>query len=84
MKEVKPLVVDETLKTKKYTSSDGTVRHIKDGKLHNWEGPALITPEGKEEYFINGVQHTKDSHKKARKDGVGLPWYKSGVAKQRF
>jgi len=84
MKEVKPLVVDETLKTKKYTSSDGTVRHIKDGKLHNWEGPALITPEGKEEYFINGTQHTKDSHKKARKDGVGLPWYKSGVTKQRF
>jgi hypothetical protein len=84
MKEVKPLVVDETLKTKKYTSSDGTVRYMKDGKLHNWEGPALITPEGKEEYFINGTQHTKDSHKKARKDGVGLPWYKSGVAKQRF
>ncbi len=84
MKEVKPLVVDETLKTKKYISPDGTVRHIKDGKLHNWEGPALITPEGKEEYYINGVQHTKDSHKKARKDGVGLPWYKSGVAKQRF
>jgi hypothetical protein len=84
MKEVKPLVVDETLKTKKYTSTDGTVRYMKDGKLHNWEGPALITPEGKEEYFINGTQHTKDSHKKARKDGVGLPWYKSGVAKQRF
>ena len=84
MKEVKPLVVDETLQTKKFTSPDGTVRYIKDGKLHNWEGPALITPEGKEEYYINGTQHTKDSHKKARKDGVGLPWYKSGVAKQRF
>lgn len=84
MKEVKPLVVDETLKTKKYTSTDGTIRYMKDGKLHNWEGPALITPEGKKEYFINGTQHTKDSHKKARKDGVGLPWYKSGVAKQRF
>jgi len=84
MKEVKPLVVDKTLQTKKFTSPDGTVRYIKDGKLHNWEGPALITPEGKEEYYINGVQHTKDSHKKARKDGVGLPWYKSGVAKQRF
>ena len=84
MKEVKPLVVDETLQTKKFTSPDGIVRHIKDGKLHNWEGPALITSEGKEEYYINGVQHTKDSHKKARKDGVGLPWYKSGVAKQRF
>ena len=76
--------IDPTLQTKKYTSPDGTVRYIKDGKLHNWEGPALITPEGKEEYFINGTQHAKDSWKKARKDGVGLPWYKSSVAKARF
>jgi len=32
MKEVKPLVVDETLQTKKFKSPDGTVRHIKNGK----------------------------------------------------
>jgi hypothetical protein len=76
--------IDPTFQTKKYTSLDGTVRHMKDGKLHNWEGPALVTSEGKEEYFINGFQHTKDSWKKARKDGVGLPWYKSSVAKARF
>ncbi len=44
----------------------------------------LIHPDGKEEYFINGFEHTKDSWKKARKGGDGLPWYKSGVAKQRF
>ncbi len=36
-----------------------------------------------EEYYINGTQHSKDSHKKAKKDGVGLPWYKSSVAKAR-
>lgn len=76
--------IDPTFQTKQYTSPDGTIRHIKDGKLHNWEGPALITPEGTEEYYINGALHTKDSWKKARKDGVGLPWYKSGVAKSRF
>jgi hypothetical protein len=78
------MAIDPTFQTKQFTSPDGTIRHIKDGKLHNWEGPALITPDGKEEYFINGTQHTKDSWKKARKDGVGLPWYKSGVAKSRF
>ena len=83
-KEIKKFEMDQTLQVKKYTSTEGVVRYMKDGKLHNWEGPALITPEGKKEYFINGTQHTKDSHKKARKDGVGLPWYKSGVAKQRF
>lgn len=76
--------IDPTLQVKKYTSPDGTVRYIKDNKLHNWDGPALIHPDGKEEYFINGTQHTKDSHKKAKKDGVGLPWYKSSVAKARF
>ena len=73
--------VDATLQTKKFTSTDGTIRYMKDGKLHNWEGPAIITPEGKEEYFINGTQHTKDSWKKARKDGVGLPWFKSSIGK---
>jgi hypothetical protein len=76
--------IDPTLQVKKYTSPDGTVRYVKDGKLHNWDGPALITPEGREEYYINGTQHSKDSHKKAKKDGVGLPWYKSSVAKARF
>jgi hypothetical protein len=75
--------IDPTFQTKQYTSPDGTIRHIKDGKLHNWEGPALITPEGKEEYYINGTQHTKDSHKKAKKDGVGLPWFKSGLGQAR-
>jgi len=75
--------IDPTFQTKQYTSPDGTIRHIKDGKLHNWEGPALITPEGKEEYYINGTQHTQDSHKKAKKDGVGLPWFKSGLGQAR-
>ena len=83
-KEVKKFEIDQSLQVKKYTSTDGIVRYMKDGKLHNWEGPAVIHPDGKEEYFINGNEHTKDSWKKAKKSGVGLPWYKSGVAKQRF
>ena len=71
-------------KTRTFTSTDGRTITYFDGKLHNWDGPALITPEGREEYYINGTQHSKDSHKKAKKDGVGLPWYKSSVAKARF
>ena len=31
--------------TKKLTKTDGTIAYIWDGKLHNWDGPALI-PEG--------------------------------------
>jgi hypothetical protein len=31
--------------SKKLTTADGTIMYTFDGKLHNWEGPALI-PEG--------------------------------------
>jgi len=64
-------------------SPDGTIRYIKDNKLHNTEGPALIHPNGKEEYYINGFQLSKDNYKKRKKEGSGLPWYKSGAAKAR-
>jgi hypothetical protein len=75
---------DPTLQTKRYKSTDGTIRYLKDSKLHNWDGPAIIHPDGKEEYFINGSSFSKDDWKKAKKDGIGLPWYKSSVAKARF
>ena len=62
--------VDPTLQVKSFKSPDGTIRYMKDGKLHNWEGPAVVHPDGKEEYFINGFEHTKDGWKKAKKAGV--------------
>jgi hypothetical protein len=68
---------------KRYTSTDGIVRFIKDGKLHNADGPALIYPDGKEEYHMNGFLYTKDEFKKRKKEGEGLPWYKSGTSKIR-
>ena len=68
---------------KRFKSSDGTIRYVKDGKLHNADGPALIHPDGKEEYYLNGIFLTKDDYKKRKKEGVGLPWYKSGAAKMR-
>jgi hypothetical protein len=33
--------------SRRLVKSDGTVAMTWDNKLHNWEGPALITPEGK-------------------------------------
>lgn len=68
---------------RKIKSPDGTIRYIKDGKLHNADGPAVVYPDGKEEYHFNGLQYTKDDFKKLKKDSVGLPWYKSGAAKTR-
>ena len=69
--------------TKRLKSPDGTVRYIRDGKLHNAEGPALIHPNGKEEYYLNGFMFSKDDYKKRKQEGNGLPFYKSGAAKSR-
>ena len=75
---------DPKFQIKCLKSTDGTIRYVREGKLHNPDGPAVIHPDGKEEYFINGSSFTQDAWKKAKKDANGLPWYKSGVAKTRF
>lgn len=68
---------------KKYKSPDGTIRFIKDNKLHNADGPALIHPNGKEEYYLNGILLTKDDFKKRKKESTGLPFYKQSGNKMR-
>lgn len=70
-------------KVKQIKSPDGTVRHIKDNKLHNAEGPAVVYPDGREEYYLNGILYTKDQFKKLKKAESGLPWYKNGSTKTR-
>lgn len=71
--------------TKKYTSPDGTIRYIKDGKLHNFDGPALI-PEGnmrKAEYFVFGIPYTLEQFKEIKRHNNGVPFYKQSGFKQR-
>jgi hypothetical protein len=75
--------IDPTLQIKRVKSPDGVIRYIKDKKLHNPDGPAVIYPDGKEEYYLNGILYTQDAHKKAKKDTTGLPWYKNGSTKTR-
>ncbi len=73
-------------KSKKVTTSDGTIMYTFNGKLHNWEGPALI-PEGnmkKREYYLNGIKHSEPEYKDALRRREGLPWYKGSGAKARF
>jgi hypothetical protein len=65
---------------------DGTKAITFNGKLHCWDGPALI-PEGDEskaEYYIYGIQYTKDQWKAALRDHNGLPWYKLMSTQTRF
>jgi len=72
--------------SRKITTADKTVMYMFDGKLHNWEGPALI-PQGdnrKREYYLNGIKMTQEQWKEALKGREGLPWYKGSGAKARF
>lgn len=72
-------------KSKKLRTPEGTIAYYWDGKLHNWEGPALI-PEGNNrlrEYYIYGIKHTEEEWKEARRSGKGMPWYKDPRFKAR-
>ena len=72
--------------SRKITTADGTIMYMFDGKLHNWEGPALI-PEGnnrKREYYLNGIKMSEAEYKDALRRREGLPWYKGSSANARF
>jgi hypothetical protein len=65
--------------SKRLKKVDGTIAYIWDGKLHNWEGFALI-PEGiekKGEYHLYGIKMSKGDWNEARKQREGLPYYKN-------
>ena len=66
-------------KSRKLKQADGTIAYTWDGKLHNWEGHALI-PEGKKklgEYYLYGIKHSKDEWNEIKQQREGLPWYKN-------
>jgi len=72
---------DKYKQSKRLRKADGTIAYVFDGKLHNWEGPALI-PEGNErkrEYYLHGIQYTEEGWKEARRNREGLPWYKTSM-----
>jgi len=74
---------NEWPKSQRLKKADGTIAYIWDGKLHNWEGPALI-PEGNErkaEYHLYGIKFSKEDHKEAIRNQTGLPWYKQPAPK---
>ena len=64
---------------------DGTIAFAWEGKLHNWDGPALI-PQGNKrlrEYYIHGIQYSEEAWNELRRDRQGLPWYKNPAYKER-
>ena len=69
--------------TRRLIKTDGTVAYVWEGKLHSWEGPALI-PEGNEkkrEYYLYGIPYSEEDHKEAIRNQTGLPWYKQPAPK---
>jgi hypothetical protein len=68
---------------KKMKTGDKTIIYYLDGKMHNWEGPALI-PQGNKrlaEYYLFGIKHTKEQWEEKKKDVNGQPFYKSAAGK---
>ena len=69
--------------SKRLKKADGTIAVVWEGRLHNWDGPALI-PEGNEkkaEYYIYGIKYSKEEHKDRIRQQTGLPWYKKPAPK---
>ena len=55
--------------SKRLKKADGTIAVVWEGRLHNWDGPALI-PEGNErkaEYYLYGMQKTTEEWKEMKK-----------------
>ena len=65
-------------KSRKVRKEDGTIMYLWGRQLHNWEGPALIHIENKiADYYVYGIKFSKDKWLDAKKDQVGLPFWKS-------
>jgi hypothetical protein len=73
-------------KSRRLTKPDGTVAYTWDGKLHNWDGPALL-PEGKRknaEYYLYGMQKTKEEWNEMKSQREGIPFYKNQSMKSQL
>ena len=72
--------------SKRLKKVDGTIAYVWDGKLHNWEGHALI-PEGiekKGEYHLYGIKMSKEEWTEKRRQREGLPYYKNQSMKSKL
>jgi hypothetical protein len=61
--------------TRRLKSPDGILRIIFDNKLHSWEEAALQYPKDmkkKDEYYLYGIQYTKDEWLEQRRDRNGV------------
>jgi len=73
--------------TRSITTPDGITISFFDNKLHNWNGPALKYPSSmkkKAEYYLYGIQQTREDWMEFRKDRSGVPPEKNPQVQSRF
>lgn len=71
------------METRQIKTADGTIIHYWNGKIHNWEGAAVI-PQGKlsqSEYYLFGIKYSKEQWQEAKKDVNGEPFEHTSVGK---
>jgi len=73
--------------TRSITTPDGITISFFDNKLHNWNGPAIKYPSSmkkKAEYYLYGIQQTREDWMEFRKDRSGVPPEKNPQVQSRF
>lgn len=79
--------VKEDWSTRSITTPDGITISFFNNKLHNWNGPAIKYKDGskrKAEYYLYGIQRTKDDWLEFRRDRNGVPPDKNPQVQSRF
>jgi len=79
--------VKEDWSTRSITTPDGITISFFNNKLHNWNGPAIKYKDGskrKAEYYLYGIQRTKDDWLEFRRDRSGVPPDKNPQVQSRF
>ncbi len=79
--------VKEDWSTRTITTPDGITISFFNNKLHNWNGPAVKYKDGskrKAEYYLYGIQRTKDDWLEFRRDRSGVPPDKNPQVQSRF
>jgi len=68
------------------TTDDRTITYF-NGVLHSWEGPAIkygSSYKKKDEYYVYGIQYTKDQWLEAKRDTNGVPPDKNPQINSRY
>jgi len=73
--------------TRTINTPEGVQITFFDKKLHNWNGPAIKYNDGsrrKSEYYLYGLQKTRDEWMELRRDRSGVPPDKNPQVQSRF